>query len=70
MLRKGISRRFLADVAAVAGDSEPCGLFLLTEPSVAPGLPSVMPWAGLTLVAFVVNSPHPSQGSRLGPFLR
>lgn len=57
-------------MAAVAGDTEPCGLFLLTEPPVAPELPSVMPRAGPTLVAFAVTSPHPSQGSRLGPFLR
>ena len=39
--RKGTSRRFLANVAAAAGATEPCGL--LTEPSVAPELPSVTP---------------------------
>ena len=68
MPRKGTSRRFLANVATAAGDTEPCGL--LTEPSVALELPSVMPWAGPMLVAFAVTSPHPSQGSRLGPFLK
>lgn len=66
--RKGTSGRFLANVATAAGATERCGL--LTEPSVAPELPSVTPWAGPALVAFAVTSPHSSQGSRLGPFLR
>lgn len=57
--------RFLANVAAAAGDTEPCGL--LTEPSVALELPSVMPWAGPHVGGFCGHLSPPIPGQQAGP---